>query len=386
MQRSQIPTKIDTAFAANAAPGFIRIIPDATAIPGAASWDAGFPPVTMEPIASGGIPPFGQDMNGVLNAITAWTRWNASAGGSVSFDATFAGEVGGYPQGALLWATNGLGFWLSVIDNNTTNPDTTPSANWVFIATDQSWAGNPNGNVAGQAATAENAATQCWDSTNFIFWYCTATGIAAVATWAPVVNVEPVNPSVTGNSYNYTVTDNGQFRIRANSGTSMTDALPSAGVTNGWKVAIYNNDPTALLTIVAPGGKTINNGAPGGSLILQPTQKTTVVVDAAGNFWLDVPPIPVAFSGQAIYVNTSGTYAPGVYDLDTSGGPITFTLEAGGVLGDNYRINDVAGFFSTNKVTVNGNGRNIEGAATFPLDVNWTLTVLSLQSNVWKAT
>lgn len=381
MKLTDIPTKVDIAFASQAASGFIRVIPETPGTPGAASWTAGFPPQNMEPIAAGGIPPFGQDMNGVMNAISAWTRWQ-SAGATVQFDAGFSSSVGGYPTGALLAAANGQGFWLSTKDDNTTNPDTTPNGDWSFIPSLVSYAGNPNTHAAGSAATPSNAPTLIFDSTNLIWWYCSQSGNASSAQWKPFVIFTPVDLTATGSSHSYVAADNGQVLIRANGGSAMADTLPTV-VAPGWNVTIINGDASALLTITPPGGKTIQGSA--GTRTLRPGQNMTVAMDASGNFWITVPPVPVAFSGQAIYVNTSGTYAPGVYDIDTSAGPITFTLEAGGIQGDNYRINDVAGYFSINPCTVNGNGANIEDAATMPLDVDWTLTVLTLQSGTWKA-
>lgn len=385
MKLADLPTKIDIAFASNAAPGFVRPILDTTAIPGAASWSAGFPPLNMEPIASGGIPPFGQDMNGALLAISAWTRYNSSAGGQVTYDSVFSSEVGGYPKGAFILASNNLGFWLSTKDDNTTNPDTTFNGDWVFVETDVSTAGDPNGSQAGVVGTASNAPTKVWDRTNNILWYCITGGIAGVAVFVPLVVVTPVNPSVSGATYNYTIADNGQLRVRNNAGAAMTDQLPAiSSVTNGWTTSIRNDDSAGILTIHVPSGAKLNNVVDG-TITLAPTQATTVVADAVGNFWLLVPPVPVAFSGQAIYVNISGTYAPGVYDVDTSLGAIIFTLEAGGVVGDNYRINDIAGYFGTNNCILAGNGRTIEGETAFPLDVNWMYGIFSLLSGEWKA-
>ena len=48
--------------------------------PGFASLNDGFPPLTMTPIAAGGVPPFGQDMNGILNQITEVLQWQQAGG------------------------------------------------------------------------------------------------------------------------------------------------------------------------------------------------------------------------------------------------------------------------------------------------------------------
>ena len=77
----------------------------------------------MTPIAAGGVPPFGQDMNGILNQITEVLQWQ-QAGGYWQFDANFAAAIGGYPLGAVLNSKVVLGReWMSTVDNNMTDPE-----------------------------------------------------------------------------------------------------------------------------------------------------------------------------------------------------------------------------------------------------------------------
>jgi len=131
MQASDIPTKFNIPFANSATPGtYKRPIPEAASpTAGVASLTEGFPPETFLPVGSGGTPPFGQDMNGILYEITQWSRW-LQAGGTVTWDSAFSTAVGGYPAGAVVAsATAGL-FWYSLVDNNTVNPDAGASANW----------------------------------------------------------------------------------------------------------------------------------------------------------------------------------------------------------------------------------------------------------------
>lgn len=133
MLASAIPTRFQIAWAKNAGGSFIRTVPVASQIginAGAASYNDGFVPDNFTQIAAGGVPPFGQDMNGVLNETTVWDQWY-QAGGAITFDPTFAGAIGGYPEGAILDSAVVLGKkWLSLVDNNTTNPDA-GGANWV---------------------------------------------------------------------------------------------------------------------------------------------------------------------------------------------------------------------------------------------------------------
>ena len=58
------------------------------------------------------------------------------------------------------------------------------------------YAGNPNGYVAGTTGTSSVPPSQVWDSVNSLIWVCTSTGPAATASWAALA---PLNsPTFTG--------------------------------------------------------------------------------------------------------------------------------------------------------------------------------------------
>lgn len=139
MKISAIPSKFAVAWASSASPSYIRAIPLGSQVGitgGAASLTDGFPPLNFLPVGSGGIPPFGQDMNGILKQITQWSQWQ-NAGGLVTFDPSFSTAIGGYPFGALLAGTTAGVAWLSTVDDNTSDPDT-GGANWINIGAQSS--------------------------------------------------------------------------------------------------------------------------------------------------------------------------------------------------------------------------------------------------------
>lgn len=134
MQTSNRPRRLTKPFASDAGSGFVRTVPTDAAGGGAASYSLGFPPETFQPVASGGVPPSGQDMNGVLFDVSGWARWLAG-GGTAVFDAAFSDAVGGYPLGARLASTNNPAItWVSTVENNTSNPDA-GGAGWVIEGT-----------------------------------------------------------------------------------------------------------------------------------------------------------------------------------------------------------------------------------------------------------
>jgi len=107
--------------------GAKNIIPIAATGTGKASFTEGFPPVTMMPLSSGGIPPEGKDFNGILFDITAHTIW-VNSGGQYQFDAALATAIGGYPAGMVLQNNAGTASYVSAVNSNSVDFNATPSS------------------------------------------------------------------------------------------------------------------------------------------------------------------------------------------------------------------------------------------------------------------
>ena len=101
--------------------------------PGAASFTDGFPPLTRTALGAGGIPPSGEDMNGILYQITQLLAWSCS-GGFYQYNSTQSAAIGGYPVGAILQSSDGASLWLNLTANNTGNPDSGSSTGWLPLA------------------------------------------------------------------------------------------------------------------------------------------------------------------------------------------------------------------------------------------------------------
>lgn len=131
MLSSAIPSKFGIQFASGAGVGFVNNIPEGSQTGGHASLTDGFPPLTFQQIAAGGVPPWGADMNGLMKQVSAWLQWQAAGNAGISYDATFSSKIGGYPKGAMLQkASTQDRYWISTVDNNTANPDS-GGANWL---------------------------------------------------------------------------------------------------------------------------------------------------------------------------------------------------------------------------------------------------------------
>lgn len=130
MLLSSVPYKFATPWAADAAFGYVTVPITPTAASPAASQQLGFPPATATPIGAGGTPPDIADFNGFGYYLSIWAQW-VQAGGGIQYDSAFVTAIGGYPKTALLAATSIPGnYWVSVVDDNTVNPDAGPSADW----------------------------------------------------------------------------------------------------------------------------------------------------------------------------------------------------------------------------------------------------------------
>src|SRR6267154_490400 len=133
MSGAPTPQALPSAFGINAVdPTYKNSIPNTTVVDGRASFSLGFPPTTMTPIIAGGVPPFGQDVNGILYMLSTWAYYQ-QAGEVPHFSSTVATAITGYALGTLLRSTDGASLWFNIVDGNVTNPDSGASVGWVPI-------------------------------------------------------------------------------------------------------------------------------------------------------------------------------------------------------------------------------------------------------------
>ena len=116
------PTLIPQPFAAKGNKNNIQNNRQAGQAPEDATWADGFPPITMTPMESGGLPPKGLDFNGVLHDITE-NIVHQSKGGRYYFDASFVAQIGGYSKGAVIMSDDNTKEFVSTVDKNLINPN-----------------------------------------------------------------------------------------------------------------------------------------------------------------------------------------------------------------------------------------------------------------------
>ncbi len=105
-------------------PTLMNSIPDSPATPYNASWQTGFQLANKTPLASGGVAPFMEDVNGTLAVLSQYAQWQ-SIGSPFTFNGTFATAVGGYPQGATVRDTALTQHaFVNLLAGNTNDPNT----------------------------------------------------------------------------------------------------------------------------------------------------------------------------------------------------------------------------------------------------------------------
>jgi hypothetical protein len=127
------PPSISVPFGRDAVDPYIHEVPvpsQESITPGAASWATGFVPLNMTLLTEGGVPPFGSDINGVLNALSANLVWLV-AGGTFTFNSDIVDNSGGYPEGAIIRsATTPSQFFYNTVDGNSNDPDSVTTG-WI---------------------------------------------------------------------------------------------------------------------------------------------------------------------------------------------------------------------------------------------------------------
>lgn len=132
MNRTDEPTKQPKPFGINGQRE--DILPTTPAGDNTASYESGFPPITMILKSAGGLPPKGQDINQILYELSALGRWSSS-GVMNTFDSSFATAIGGYPSGSFVLGDDLKTVYRCTADGNTANPNSVTTG-WTKVAQD----------------------------------------------------------------------------------------------------------------------------------------------------------------------------------------------------------------------------------------------------------
>ena len=126
------PTFIPLAFATNGLKNPIQKTRQPTQDIEDMTWSDGSPQITLTPIADGGKAPKGQDFNGVMNIVTEHGIF-VQNGNRYKWSADVIANFNGYAKDAIVQSDDGLREYISLINNNSTNPNSSTSG-WAIYA------------------------------------------------------------------------------------------------------------------------------------------------------------------------------------------------------------------------------------------------------------
>jgi len=100
---------------------------------GAASFEDGFPAATMSDPEAGGIPPYGQDMNGLLFMLSQYAAL-IQAGQTAPYNAAAVAAFAGYKVGAIVQGVaDPSQFFYNIVDGNSNDPEVLDTG-WVAFS------------------------------------------------------------------------------------------------------------------------------------------------------------------------------------------------------------------------------------------------------------
>lgn len=303
MSGPQAPTVITTPFAIDALPADINVVPVAPGSPGLASYQQGFPPITRQPFASGGIAPKEQDFNGLFFDITSnIAYWQA--GGGFPYNSAISAAIGGYNKGAILATADGAGYWISLADGNTNNPDTSP-------ASSGNWAPFSIGGITSIALSASNVTLTAVQAARAIIVLTgTLTGNINLVfpTWARswrIINNTTGAFVITAK----TASGNGSVvlagpNVVCGDGTNVVNALALAGQFTGTYQGVTGAPTATCYYRIAGGIVTITLGVTG------PLASSSIAFNMSGVPAFLIPPIVPSGISVPIAMDNSA-YVPG---------------------------------------------------------------------------
>lgn len=110
----------------------IQLTQQAGQDPEDATYQEGFPPVTMLNEDAGGLPPKGLDFNGIFYELSSPIA-HYCRGDRIQYDANYAAAIGGYAKGWVVASNDYQKDYISLVDNNLADPNGT-NTTWAVYA------------------------------------------------------------------------------------------------------------------------------------------------------------------------------------------------------------------------------------------------------------
>ncbi len=169
------------------------------------------------------------------------------------------------------------------------------TADYATFGKFQTYAGNPNGNVAGTAGSGAVPASVCWDRSNNILYVCTTTGIAAAAVWTnvaatfsgAVLFTGVITPTqLVADTNNWAPTSfSTAYHVRANASTAI-NLTGLAGGAAGREVQISNIGSNNITFLGNNASSTASNQfAFPRPVVLRPSDSLILSYDGTSSLW-----------------------------------------------------------------------------------------------------
>ncbi|HDL8567164.1 TPA: hypothetical protein PXS11_001065 [Yersinia enterocolitica] len=343
MNSSDAPKKQPVPFGVNGSRE--DLLPTTPSGDNSASYDVGFPPITMILKAAGGLPPKGQDMNQILYELSSLARWN-SAGAMNVYDTAFSTAISGYPKGAILANSSFSSTWLNTTEANTASPESSTTSGWVpsknygvtaitglaaaNVTLTSLQASNDRITLAGTLTANINLVFPSWLSRWIVTNNCTGNFTVTCKTSAGTGVAIPVGTTAVVFSDGTNITLNGPLMVQAatnnnhavNLGQGNAQWSPVVGASRNAKMSVTAASATATFTADQ---LTVTTGLSGQPYLLTSFSKTinlattgaggmdTGTVPAAGFVALYAIYNPTTQASALLAVNTTSVLAPEVY-------------------------------------------------------------------------
>ena len=153
-------------------------------------------------------------------------------------------------------------------DNTIWTQDPVSTSDMTTFGKFQTYAGNPNGNVAGTAGSGTTPSSVVWDRTNNVLYVCTTTGVAAAAVWtvanagggstAWTADISPAQITASQNNYDPTGLSTATV-LRLSADTSGWQITGLAGGSDGRIIVIMNIGTTQFVLVDQSGSSSAAN-------------------------------------------------------------------------------------------------------------------------------
>ena len=303
-----------------------------------ATYQLGFPPLTMQSIRLGGKPPKGTDFNGVLFDITENISFLCK-GGRYQYNSGLSTLISGYPEGSNLLLDDNVTEVVSTVAGNQNNPNTDMTG-WTF---------KPNRTTAEYVLDASGETQQQVNYNGGSKWHSRVGGYK-LNERVVLANGNVVKSTINGNANNPNASMTGWAYSSLTPSNNLSDVANKA--TARTNLDVYSKTETNSIAGTPNATETVAGKA---------KIATTAIAQAGTNDTDFITALKLANTRQSVWVNKTGMLFGTTY-MNTA----LYEKEI------SFLSAMVSGLVLTAKVTFKNLTTNIETIVYFGSVSNWT--------------